>query len=94
VKPDIRIRIRSRIIRIHVGETCIRAIIRIRAGQRGWDSDSHFFRFTGFALRFKAEAKPERRRRKRSRITRIHVGETRMRASIRIRAGQRGCPTI
>ena len=33
LRPDIRIRIRGRIIRIRVTEACIRAIIRIAAEQ-------------------------------------------------------------
>jgi hypothetical protein len=33
LRPDIRIRIRRRIIRIRVTETCIRTIIRIAAEQ-------------------------------------------------------------
>lgn len=57
MKTDVRIRIRSRIIRIHVGDTCIRTIIRIRAGQRGLDSDSHFFRFSFYGTKQRRKPK-------------------------------------
>ena len=92
MEPDVRIRIRSRIIRIHVGEACIRTIIRIRGRQRRMISDSHFFSF--FALRDKAEAETEVRNRIRSRSMRSHVGEARKRTISRIRGRQRRVPSL
>ena len=45
MRTDIRIRIRSRIIRIRIHEPCIRTIIRITAEQNATTSDNLLFYF-------------------------------------------------
>lgn len=92
LRTDIRIRIRSRPIRIRVHEACIRTIIRITAEQKDATMNNLIFHIL-FAFDFdlwdKAKPRTDIRRRTRSRPIRIRAHEARSRTISRITAEQK-----